>query len=131
MRGTIRGNRRASSRDCTIGIADLKRHKCRAEREKLVQEQKGVVQCKRCNEWFRSRSGLAVHKCDVTDVMTDQLFLAPSKLWEGHMTRNGSGKTRPSSVCGMCVCVCVCMCVSIKVVLSADVITQLKVTKMS
>ena len=43
---------------------DLKRHKCRAEREKPVQEQWKAVQCERCNRWFRSRGGLAVHKCE-------------------------------------------------------------------
>ena len=40
---------------------DKKRHKCVDERRKPVNEQLGAVQCQFCQEWFRSRGGLAVH----------------------------------------------------------------------
>ena len=43
--------------------SDKKRHKCLAERQKPVSEQRGSVQCLQCKEWFRSRGGLAVHTC--------------------------------------------------------------------
>ena len=42
---------------------DKKRHKCVAERRKPVWEQRGAVQCGECLAWFRSRGGLAVHRC--------------------------------------------------------------------
>ena len=41
----------------------MARHKCIAERQKPVREQRGAVQCERCGRWFRSRGGLAVHAC--------------------------------------------------------------------
>ena len=43
--------------------SDRKRHKCLAERAKLVKEQRGALQCSECQKWFCSRGGLAVHKC--------------------------------------------------------------------
>ena len=43
--------------------SDKKRHKCLAERQKPVSEQRGSVQCLQCKKWFRSRGGLAVHTC--------------------------------------------------------------------
>ena len=39
---------------------DLKRHKCRVEREK---SQKGFVQCSRCKRWMRSKGGLGGETC--------------------------------------------------------------------
>ena len=46
---------------------DLKRHsKCKSEREKLIRDQKGVVQCRKCKRWFKSRGGLSVHKYILT-----------------------------------------------------------------
>ncbi len=33
------------------------------ERAKPVKEQDGSVECGECGRWFRSRGGLAVHKC--------------------------------------------------------------------
>ena len=41
---------------------DLKRHKCLPEREKPVHLQRGAVQCERCQYWFKSAGGLAVHR---------------------------------------------------------------------
>ena len=40
-----------------------KRHKCVIEREKPVSEQRGAAQCLQCMKWFKSRGGLALHKC--------------------------------------------------------------------
>ena len=45
---------------------DLKKHKCKDEREKIIQEQKGAVQCERCYRWFRNKGGLTVYKCNQT-----------------------------------------------------------------
>ena len=45
---------------------DMKRHKCAAERARPVEEQRGAVQCSVCQKWFRSKGGLAVHKCRTT-----------------------------------------------------------------
>ncbi len=42
--------------------ADLKRHRCREDRMKPILLQKGAIQCKECDQCFRSRGGLAVHK---------------------------------------------------------------------
>ena len=41
----------------------MKRHKCTAERQKPVSQQRGAVQCGTCHKWFRSKGGLAVHSC--------------------------------------------------------------------
>ena len=49
---------RRFSREC-----DRKRHKCVAERQKPVSEQRGAAQCLQCLKWFRSRGGLALHRC--------------------------------------------------------------------
>jgi len=43
--------------------SDRKKHKCLAERRKPISEQRGAVQCQQCHSWFRSRGGLAVHRC--------------------------------------------------------------------
>ena len=43
--------------------ADKARHKCLSERAKPVDEQRGSVKCDACGRWFRSRGGLAVHRC--------------------------------------------------------------------
>ena len=48
--------------------SDFKRHKCLAERLRPIQEQRGAVQCGRCQLWFRSSGGLAVHSCHPTDI---------------------------------------------------------------
>ena len=37
--------------------SDKKRHKCLAERQKPISEQRGAVQCQQCHSWFRSRAG--------------------------------------------------------------------------
>ena len=42
---------------------DEARHKCTVERSEPIQEQAGAVQCQLCDRWFRSRGGLAVHRC--------------------------------------------------------------------
>ena len=47
--------------------SDLKRHKCIAERQKPVHQQRGAIQCGRCHRWFKSRGGFAVHKCSSID----------------------------------------------------------------
>ena len=43
--------------------SDKARHKCLDERRKPVSAQAGSVRCDRCGRWFKSRGGLAVHKC--------------------------------------------------------------------
>ena len=43
--------------------SDKKRHKCLAERQKPISEQRGAVRCQQCHSWFRSRGGLTVHRC--------------------------------------------------------------------
>ena len=45
---------------------DKARHKCTAECQKPICEQRGAVQCTICLRWFRSKGGLAVHRCDIT-----------------------------------------------------------------
>ena len=47
--------------------SDKKRHKCLEERSKPVCEQRGAIQCANCRRWFRSRGGLAVHRCRPPD----------------------------------------------------------------
>ena len=42
---------------------DKSRHKCAAERQRPVCEQRGAVQCAVCDRWFRSIGGLTVHHC--------------------------------------------------------------------
>ena len=44
---------------------DLKRHKCRRERSKPVQEQRGALQCVTCMRWFKSAGGLSRHKSKI------------------------------------------------------------------
>lgn len=39
-------------------------HKCIAERIKPICDQSGAVQCAACCRWFRSKGGLAVHRCE-------------------------------------------------------------------
>ena len=49
---------------CFRRESDKARHKCIAERRrKLVREQADAVQCEICERWFRSRGGVAVHRC--------------------------------------------------------------------
>ena len=62
--------------------SDKARHKCVAERERPIKEQPGAVQCQRCECWFRSAGGLAVHKCSAleqsaqaSNAVSGQLFL--------------------------------------------------------
>ena len=43
--------------------SDKARHKCVNERRKPISEQQGATQCLQCTRWFRSRGGLAVHRC--------------------------------------------------------------------
>ena len=43
--------------------SDRKRHKFLAKRAKPVKEQRGALQCSKCQKWLSSRGGLAVHKC--------------------------------------------------------------------
>ena len=43
--------------------SDKKRHKCLIERAKPVEEQRSAVKCRKCQKWFCSKGGLAVHKC--------------------------------------------------------------------
>ena len=40
---------------------DKARHKCIEERLKLEHQQ---LQCTACDRWFRSKGGLAAHKCN-------------------------------------------------------------------
>ena len=44
---------------------DRARHKCLAERQLPVHQQRGSAQCVSCCRWFRSKGGLAVHRCVV------------------------------------------------------------------
>ena len=50
-------------RRCFRRERDRARHKCIAGRRRPVREQTGAVQCVSCGRWFRSRGGLAVHRC--------------------------------------------------------------------
>ena len=67
---------------------DRKRHKCLAERAKPVKEQRGALQCSKCQKWFCSRGGLAVHQCresreplsETPATDEDSALLAPSSL---------------------------------------------------
>ena len=44
--------------------SDKQRHKSVDKRQKpVVCEQRGATQCSQCRRWFRSRGGLAVHRC--------------------------------------------------------------------
>ena len=43
--------------------SDKARHKCADERRKPISEQQGATKCLQCKRWFRSRGGLAVHRC--------------------------------------------------------------------
>ena len=45
--------------------SDKKRHKCLDERQKPVNEQRGAVHCHVCLKWFKSKGGLAVHRCNL------------------------------------------------------------------
>ena len=47
--------------------SDKKRHKCLEERSKPLCEQRGATQCPTCKRWFKSRGGLAVHRCRPPD----------------------------------------------------------------
>ena len=46
---------------CALGASGGRgtRHKCVAERQKPVSEQRGAAQCLHCMKWFKSRGGLA------------------------------------------------------------------------
>ena len=48
---------------CFRREGDKARHKCTAERQQPVWEQRGAVQCTVCRRWFKSRGGLALHNC--------------------------------------------------------------------
>ena len=47
--------------------SDKKRHKCLAERQKPVSEQRGALQCPACKKLFRSHGGFTVHTCSQCD----------------------------------------------------------------
>ena len=55
--------------------SDKKRHKCLAERQKPVSEQRGALQCPACKKWFRSRGGFTVHTCSPCDHWNSLAFL--------------------------------------------------------
>ena len=44
-------------------VGDIKRHKCTAERQKGIEDRRGSCRCTHCGRWFRSKGGLAVHRC--------------------------------------------------------------------
>ena len=48
---------------CFRRPGDMKRHKCKSERMRFIEDQRGAVWCSHCNRWFRSKGSLAVHKC--------------------------------------------------------------------
>ena len=48
------------------------RHKCTSERVKPVHEQRGYEKCGKCMCWFKSKGGLAVHRCS-TSVLQEEL----------------------------------------------------------
>ena len=56
-------------------VGDIKRHKCTAERQKRNEDQRGSCRCTHCGRWFRSKGGLAVHRC-------------PEKRWCDSVTRD-------------------------------------------
>ena len=49
-------------------------HKCIAEQQLPVEEQSGAVQYQRCECCFRSRGGLAIHKCETSEHSTQDSF---------------------------------------------------------
>ena len=52
--------------DCNRSFSrpeDRARHKCVVERAKPIAEQRGACHCGYCGRWFRSKGGLAVHRC--------------------------------------------------------------------
>ena len=86
--------------------SDKKRHKCLAERAKPVKEQRGSLQCSKCQKWFSSRGGLAVHKwrksreplTETPATDEDSALLAPSSQrsdhiwqWADRTDRKGGG----------------------------------------
>ena len=82
---------------------DLKRHKCRVEREKPIEKQKVSVQCSRCKRWMRSKGGLAVHKCRPEhQPRSDNFFLLPLPLIREGDVRNSLVVVDNDKVC-MCV----------------------------
>ena len=44
-------------------VGDIKRHKCTAERQKRIEDQRGSYRCTHCGRWFWSKVGLAVLRC--------------------------------------------------------------------
>ena len=88
--------------------SDRKRHKCVAERAKPVKEQRDALQCSKCQKWFCSRGGLAVHKCiESRELLTEtpvkdenSALLSPSGL------RRASDQIWQWTDRTGCVCVC-------------------------
>ena len=48
---------------CFRRPGNMKRHKCKSERMRSIEDQRGAVWCSHCNRWFRTKGGLTVHKC--------------------------------------------------------------------
>ena len=71
--------------------SDLKRHKCTAERRKPVHQQRGACQCADCGRWYRSRGGLAVHRCQPASIAS-QPASAPCRPRQNRPTTDERAK---------------------------------------
>ena len=77
-------------------------YKCIVEWERPIKEQPGPVQCQRCEHWFCSTGGLAVHKCIVVELsarITNTVSSQPFLCSVCHRTfhRTGDLKCRKCS----------------------------------
>ena len=81
------------------------RHKCKSEWEKPVNQQRGSVQCQRCEIWFCSKGGLAVHRCKIQDEWQHDTLFPMHLQW-------GCVIMLTAAICkeGRKVCVCVSPC---------------------
>ena len=61
--------------------SDEARHKCLSERRKPVSDQAGSMQCESCGRWFRSRGGLAVHRCRGPEELEPKEQQQPREKW--------------------------------------------------
>ena len=90
--------------------SDRKGYEYLAERTKPVKEQRGALQCSKCQKWFCRRGGLAAHKCresreQLTETPArdeDSALLAPSSL--RRVTWPDLAVDR-QDMCGVCVCI--------------------------
>ena len=66
-------------------LSDLKRHTCHSERQLPIHLQAGAVQCNKCNRWFASKGGLAVHACSAPVDQRQQTQPVPQPTHDGFL----------------------------------------------